>query len=50
MAKSELDLIRKDMILQKRKIELRERFYNEKEAKMVEWEKRLGDAEGELIR
>ena len=38
------------MILNKRKIELRERYLSDKEMQMAEWEERLGQTEQQLLR
>ncbi len=45
IATNELDQLRDDVILSKRKIELRERYLTDKEREMVEWESRLAEAE-----
>ena len=45
VATKELNELRDDTILSKRKIELRERFLTDKERQMVEWESRLQQAE-----
>ena len=45
MATKELDQLREDVILSKRKIELRERYLTDKEREMAEWETRLAEAE-----
>ena len=50
VATKEVNELRDDVILSKRKIELRERYLMDKEAQMVEWEARLDEAEQQLLR
>ena len=50
IATKELDQLRGDVVLSKRKIELRDRFLADKERQMLEWEQRLTEAEQQLIR
>ena len=45
LATKELDELREDVVLSKRKIELRERYLTDKERQMAEWENRLTNAE-----
>lgn len=45
VATKELDQLREDVILSKRKIELRERYLTDKEREMSQWESRLAEAE-----
>ena len=45
LATKELDELREDVVLSKRKIELRERYLTDKERQMAEWEHRLTNAE-----
>ena len=45
VATKELDQLREDVILSKRKIELRERYLTDKEREMSQWEGRLAEAE-----
>ena len=45
VATKELNELRNDVILSKRKIELRERYLADKENQMIEWEDRLSQAE-----
>jgi len=42
VATRELNELRDDVILSKRKIELRERYLADKEVQMIDWEARLG--------
>jgi len=50
LATKELDELREDVVLSKRKIELRDRYLTDKERQMVQWEQRLTEAEQQLIR
>ena len=45
LATKELDELREDVVLSKRKIELRDRFLADKERQMIQWEKRLTEDE-----
>ena len=45
VATKELDQLREDVILSKRKIELRERYLTDKEREMTQWESRIAEAE-----
>ena len=45
LATKELDELREDVVLSKRKIELRDRYLSDKEKQISEWELRLTEGE-----